>query len=143
MNSDQIENHLKILLIDDDPDEYRILKRILNEVKGAPIELDYVGDIASAFGHIKAYRIDIVLLDNRLLPNNDFRETAPQLRKAGFVGPIGVISSDISGSYFQKFPEFGADFRISKDEIDRATISFIISEYTRDQLPEECAGDFS
>lgn len=143
MNSDQTDRQVRILLIDDDPDEFRLLKRTLNEVKGPLIELAYVGDIASAVSHLKANSIDIVLLDNRLLPNNDFRETAPQLRKAGYVGPIGIISSDISDSYFQKFPEFGADFRISKDEIDRAAISFIISEYTRDQLPDACAGDFS
>ncbi|MBU4530674.1 MAG: response regulator [Hoeflea sp.] len=143
MNPDRTGHPLKILLVDDDPAEHLLLKRTLEKVDGPPIELDYVGDIDSAVECVKAGDIDIVFLDNRLVPNNDFRETAPQLREAGYVGPIGIISSDISGSYFQQFPDFGVDFRIGKDEIDRTAISFIISEYTRDQLSDNCAEDFS
>lgn len=143
MNSDQTGHPVKILLVDDDPAEQVLLRRTLSKVEGSPIELEYVGDIASAVDCVKAGDIDIVFLDNRLVPNNDFRETAPQLREAGFIGPIGIISSDISGSYFQQFREFGVDFRIGKDEIDRTAISFIISEYTRDPLSDSCAEDFT
>ncbi|MDP2118286.1 MAG: hypothetical protein Q8S27_04120 [Hoeflea sp.] len=142
MNSDRRGQPLKILLVDDDPAEHVLLRRTLEKVEGPAIELDYVGDIASAVASVKAGGIDIVFLDNRLVPNNDFRETAPQLREAGYIGPIGIISSDISGKYFQQFPEFGVDFRIGKDEIDRTAISFIISEYTRNQLSDNCAEDF-
>ena len=134
---------LKILLVDDDPAEHILLKRKLAKVDGPGIDLHYVADIGSAVDCVRAGDVDMVFLDNRLLPNKDFRETAPQLRKAGFIGPIGIISSDISGGYFQQFQEFGVDFRIGKDEIDGTAISFIISEYTRDQLSENCAEDFS
>ena len=143
MNPEQTGDILKILLVDDDPAEHTLLKRTLDKVDGPPIDLIYVGDIASAVERVKQGGIDVVFLDNRLVPNNDFRETAPQLREAGYIGPIGIISSDISGSYFQQFREFGVDFRIGKDEIDRTAISFIIAEYTRDQLSENCAEDFS
>ncbi len=139
----QTGRQLKILLVDDDPAEHVLLKRKLEKVGGTTIQLDYVGDIGSAVDRIKMGDIDIVFLDNRLVPNNDFRETAPQLRKAGFVGPIGIISSDLSGSYFQRFQEYGADFRIGKDEIDGTAISFIVAEYTRELLSENCAEDFS
>lgn len=142
MNSGQRSQALRILLIDDDPAEYTLLKRKLANATEASIELDYVEAIGKAVECVKAGGIDMVFLDNRLLPNNDFRETAPQLRAAGYVGPIGIISSDLSGSYFQQFQEFGADFRIGKGEIDGTAISFIISEYTRDQLSENCAEDF-
>ena len=142
MTSDRGGTPLKILLVDDDPAEQVLLRRTLEKVDGPEIRLDYVADIASAVECVKAGGIDIVFLDNRLVPNNDFRETAPQLREAGYIGPIGIISSDISGKYFQQFPEFGVDFRIGKDEIDRTAISFIISEYTRDQLSDTCAEDF-
>ncbi|OCW58834.1 response regulator [Hoeflea olei] len=143
MTTGQTEYPLKILLVDDDPAEHLLLRRTLEKVDGPPIELEYVADIESAVECVKGGGIDMVFLDNRLVPNNDFRETAPQLRHAGFIGPIGIISSDISGSYFQEFPEFGVDFRINKNEIDRAAISFIIAEYTRNQLSDNCAEDFS
>lgn len=131
-----------ILLVDDDPNEHLILKRKLQSVDGPKIDLEYVPDIGQAVERVLAGGIDLIFLDNRLIPNNDFRETAPLLRQAGFVGPIGIISSDISGAYFREFREFGVDFRMGKDEIDGNAISFIISEYTRDQLSETCAEDF-
>ncbi len=131
-----------ILLVDDDPTEHLILKRKLQSVDGPKIDLEYVPDIDQAVERVLAGGIDLIFLDNRLIPNNDFRETAPLLRQAGFVGPIGIISSDISGAYFREFREFGVDFRMGKDEIDGNAISFIISEYTRDQLSETCAEDF-
>ena len=133
---------LRILLVDDDPAEHILLKRQLKNVEELKIDLDYVGDIGAAVEGVKAGGIDMVFLDNRLIPNNDFRETAPQLRQAGFIGPIGIISSDISGNYFREFREYGVDFRIGKDEIDGAAISFIISEYTRDQLSDSCSEDY-
>ncbi|WP_322989842.1 MULTISPECIES: response regulator [unclassified Hoeflea] len=142
MNADSEKSELVVLLVDDDPVEHTILKRKLASMDRASIRLEYVSNISAAVDRVKRAGIDLVFLDNRLAPNNDFRETAPQLRHAGFVGPIGIISSDISGAYFREFPEYGVDFRIGKDEIDGAAISFILSEYTRDQLSETCAEDF-
>ena len=142
MSNSEDDKRLKVLLVDDDPAEHVILKRKLNASEGANIDLDYVGDIASAVDAVKGGDIDMVFLDNRLVPNNDFRETAPQLRQAGFIGPIGIISSDISGAYFEKFREFGVDFKIGKEEIDGTVINFIVSEYTRDQLSETCSEDY-
>jgi CheY-like chemotaxis protein len=142
MISEQTSPKLRILLIDDDPAEFTLLKRKLAKAEGADIQLDYVDGISEAVECVKAGGVDLVFLDNRLVPNNDFRETAPQLRGVGYVGPIGIISSDLSGSYFERFQEFGVDFRIGKEEIDGTAISFIIAEYTRDQLSENCAEDF-
>ncbi|MCY0147027.1 hypothetical protein OEG84_04650 [Hoeflea sp. G2-23] len=146
MNADPENSELVVLLVDDDPVEHTILKRKLAGMDAgmdkASIKLEYVGNISAAVDRVKRDGIDLVFLDNRLAPNNDFRETAPQLRQAGFVGPIGIISSDISGAYFRQFREYGVDFRIGKDEIDGAAIAFIIKEYTRDQLSETCAEDF-
>ncbi|MEM5472710.1 response regulator [Hoeflea sp. AS60] len=132
----------RILLVDDDPAEQVLLARQLKGVEEPSTELEYVGDIDGAVEIVKAGGIDIVFLDNRLVPNNDFRETAPLLRQAGFIGPIGIISSDISGSYFQEFSDYGVDFKIGKDEIDGTVISFIIAEYMRDQLSETCSEDY-
>jgi CheY-like chemotaxis protein len=122
---------VRVLLVDDDPAEHVLLRRKLEKAEGKPVDLDYVGDIEAAVDKVKSGAIDMVFLDNRLVPNNDFRETAPLLRQAGFIGPIGIISSDISGSYFEQIREYGVDFKIGKDEIDRTVISFIIEEFTK------------
>lgn len=142
MTVQSAQTPLLILLVDDDPTEHLLLKRKLQSVDSPKIDLEYVPDIGQAVERVSAGGIDLVFLDNRLIPNNDFRETAPQLRQAGFIGPIGIISSDISGAYFREFREFGVDFRMGKNEIDGNAISFIVAEYTRDQLSETCAEDF-
>ncbi|MEQ8481594.1 MAG: response regulator [Hoeflea sp.] len=132
---------LLILLVDDDPAEFVILERKLADFEGPPVTLEHVGDIDAAVARISGKDVDLVLLDNRLKPTVDFRETAPKLREAGFVGPIGIISSDISDAYISEFLEYGVDFRIGKDEIDANTISFIVAEYIWDTLSETCAED--
>lgn len=142
MTSEQDYTHWKVLLVDDDPAEQVLLERKLKAARDASIDLEYVSDIGGAVDRVKAGGVDMVFLDNRLVPNNDFRETAPQLRSAGFIGPIGIISSDISGHYFEHFREFGVDFRIGKDEIDATVINFILNEYAQDQLSETCSEDF-
>ena len=133
---------VRVLLVDDDAAEHILLRRKLENAEGRAVTLDYVADIESAIDKVKSGTVDMVFLDNRLVPNNDFRETAPQLRQAGFIGPIGIISSDISGKYFEQFREYGVDFRIGKDEIDRTVISFIIEEYTKEQLSDTCSEDY-
>ena len=142
MSTKQDDKQLRVLLIDDDPAEHILLQRKLKKADEISIELDYVADIGSAVDIVKAGGVDMVFLDNRLVPNNDFRETAPLLRQAGFVGPIGIISSDISGKYFEDFRDYGVDFKIGKDEIDASVIAFVVTEYTRDQLSETCSEDY-
>ncbi|MBU2485338.1 MAG: response regulator [Alphaproteobacteria bacterium] len=142
MSTKQDDKQLRVLLIDDDPAEHILLQRKLQKADETSIELDYVADIGSAVDIVKAGGVDMVFLDNRLVPNNDFRETAPLLRQAGFVGPIGIISSDISGKYFEDFRDYGVDFKIGKDEIDASVIAFVVTEYTRDQLSETCSEDY-
>ncbi|MDF1610037.1 hypothetical protein PZ897_17795 [Hoeflea sp. YIM 152468] len=129
-------------MVDDDPAEHVLLQRQMKKVDGLSVKLDYVADIGAAVESVGTGDVDMVFLDNRLVPNDDFRQTAPLLRQAGFVGPIGLISSDISDAYFNEFREYGVDFRIGKDEIDGAAIRFIVSEYTRQQLSEACSEDY-
>ena len=142
MNSQTVVDNIHVLLVDDDPNENLILQRLFRKLTTPTISLEYVGDISKAVECVSHSPIDIVLLDNRLLPNNDFRETVPQLRAVGYTGPIGIISSDVSGPYFQSFAEYGADFRIGKEEIDASTIAFILEEYMRNLLPDDCLEDY-
>jgi CheY-like chemotaxis protein len=137
----QSKDPISILLVDDDPAEYTIWKRMFESFEGPELRLEHVEDIAAAISRVSDGGVDLVFLDNRLSPSQDFRDTAPELRKAGYTGPIGIISSDISGTYFREFREFGVDFRVGKDEIDANMIAFIVVEYTRNQLSEVCAED--
>ena len=119
-----------ILLVDDDPAENLILRGLIKKVSTIEIELHYCQTIESALEFLRSGKpVSMVLMDNRLQPQRDFRETVPALRYQGFIGPIGVISGSLVEPYFQSLEEYGADFRIDKSEIDPTAIEFILREY--------------
>lgn len=126
---------VQILLVDDDPAENLILRALMRKVSSYAIELHYVETVEAALEFIRSSgtELDMILMDNRLQPQADFRETVPELRRAGYIGPIGVISSSISDAYFQKIDDYGVDFRIDKAELDPTAIEFILREYVNRQ----------
>ena len=122
-----------ILLVDDDPAENVIQGALMRKIASYAITLHYVETVDGALGFIRSggVRLDMILMDNRLQPQADFRETVPELRRIGYIGPVGVISSSISDAYFQKIDDYGVDFRIDKAELDPTAIEFILQEYVR------------
>ncbi|TCS06929.1 response regulator receiver domain-containing protein [Rhizobium sp. BK418] len=134
---------MKVLFVDDEFIEFRSLKKKIADLPEPRVDVEYSQSIGDALDKVKAARFDLILLDNRLLPNADFRETVPELRGIGYTGPIGVISTDISGNYFQEFPEYGVDFRIGKDEIDVQTLQHILREYVTYDVPDFWKDDYS
>ncbi|MCB1444444.1 MAG: response regulator transcription factor [Rhizobiaceae bacterium] len=130
------DERIRILMVDDELLEFKVLQQKMTSSPDYDIDPDFAQSIDEAVERALAERYQLILVDNRLLPNNDFRETVPRLREAGYTGPIGVISSDISDAYFQEFQEFGVDFRIGKDEIDYHALRHIISEYVTYDIPE-------
>ncbi|MDP9590512.1 hypothetical protein GR158_03340 [Shinella sp. AETb1-6] len=125
--------HVNILLVDDDPAENVILSALMRKVTSYVITLHYVETVDGALDFIRSsgVALDMILMDNRLQPQADFRETVPELRRAGYIGPVGVISSSISDAYFQKIEDYGVDFRIDKAELDPTAIEFLLREYVR------------
>lgn len=125
--------HVNILLVDDDPAENVILSALMRKVTSYAITLHYVETVDGALNFIRSsgVALDMILMDNRLQPQADFRETVPELRRAGYIGPVGVISSSISDAYFQKIEDYGVDFRIDKAELDPTAIEFLLREYVR------------
>jgi hypothetical protein len=67
----------------------------------------------------------------------------PKLRASGYTGPIGVVSMDVSDTYFQQFQDYGVDFRLGKDEIDVETLQHIIREYVTYDVPDFWKDDYS
>jgi DNA-binding NarL/FixJ family response regulator len=127
---------IRILMVDDEVLEFEVLQRKMKSSPDYTIDADYAQSIDKAVQLSREVAYGLILVDNRLLPNNDFRETVPRLREIGYTGPIGVISSDMSDAYFQQFQEFGVDFRIGKDEIDYQALRHILSEYVSYEVPE-------
>jgi DNA-binding NarL/FixJ family response regulator len=139
----RIPGTVKVLFVDDEFIEFRALKKKIGSLSEPAVDVEYAQSVDDALGKMRNVRFDMILLDNRLLPNADFRETVPALRGVGYTGPIGVISTDISDGYFQQFPDYGVDFRIGKDEIDARTLQYIIREYVTYDVPDFWKDDYN
>ncbi len=120
---------IKLIFVDDDPTEFEIMKRLCRDTEQHKIELMCQHTVEEACDVIAEQEIRIILLDNKLLVDDDFRSSVPKIRAKGYTGPIGIVSSNVRTDYFKDIEEYGADFRIGKDELDRPTILHIINEF--------------
>lgn len=132
-------SEIQILFVDDNPDEFVLMEWLCSSASSYETSLTCVASIEEACDVIEKRKIDIILLDNKLHKNDDFRTSVPIIRSKSFVGPIGIVSSSIEPEYFQEFEQYGADFRIGKNELDRNALGFIIDEFAgkKDRLPED------
>lgn len=120
---------IKLLFVDDDPTEFDIMARLCRSMHNQKIDLLCKHTVEEACDILGQQDIDMILLDNQLMMDDDFRSSAPKLRAQGYTGPIGIVSTNVRTDYFQDIEEYGADFRIGKDELDRPTILHIINEF--------------
>ncbi|MBO6919973.1 MAG: response regulator [Rhizobiaceae bacterium] len=120
---------IKLLFVDDDPTEFDIMKRLCRDMDHQKIDLVCRHSVEEACEVLGEQDIDMILLDNQLMMDDDFRSSTPKLRAQHYTGPIGIVSSNVRTDYFQDIEEYGADFRIGKDELDRQTIFYIINEF--------------
>jgi DNA-binding NarL/FixJ family response regulator len=134
---------VRVLFVDDEFIEFRSLRKKVAELTEPPVAMEYAQSVDDALTQLSDRKFDLILLDNRLLPNADFRETVPKLRGSGYTGPIGVVSMNFSAGYFQQFPDYGVDFRIGKEEIDVETLQHIIREYVDYDLPMFWKDDYN
>lgn len=127
----KIVETITILFVDDNPDEFVLMEWLVKGGTDLNTDLVCVTDIEGACKVLDERNISMILLDNKLHLNDDFRTSVPVLRSKAFTGPIGIVSTSIEPEYFQEFEEYGADFRIGKNELDRNAIGFIIDEFAK------------
>ena len=93
----------RVLLIDDDPLEAKLLAAFLHRRFGEAFRLVHVRLLEDGLALLEREAFDAVLLDNRLPPFSDFRETLPRLRAATRgVEPI-IVSSSLRDPCFQRW----------------------------------------
>lgn len=119
-----------ILFVNDNPVERVLMEWLVKSNVVTPTQLICASDIEGASKVLadNNNNIDILFLDNELHTNHDFRASAAVLRSNAFTGMIGIISSSIEQYAFQEIEQYGVDFRIGKNELDRHALGFIINE---------------
>jgi signal transduction histidine kinase len=111
------EDAIRILLVEDDEDDYVIIRDILSEIEGQKFELDWISNYQEAMEKATSNRHDICLMDYRLGTRNGIQLTRDFLQR-GFRAPIilltGLGSHDLD---IQAMKEGAADY-LEKPELN-------------------------
>ena len=108
--------HLKILLIEDDEDDYFLIEDLLSEIEGTKFTLNWVDNYQTALDEIYTNKYDICLCDYRLGEHNgmEFLQTATSF---GCNIPIILLTGQEERAKYLAAIEIGAADYLVKGEI--------------------------
>lgn len=92
---------LKILLIDDDPVEFRLIERMLKDCYSKPFSLRFAQTLEKGITILKTQKTDIVLLDDKLNHGRTAQDSVPAIKEISNDVPLILISSDINAEYLR------------------------------------------
>ncbi len=87
-----INPRLKVLLIDDDEDDYVVIRDMLDELPGQPIALDWEGDYGKAKKLIGEHQHDAFLVDYRLGPHSGLDLIAETVAERASAAPVILLT---------------------------------------------------
>jgi len=92
---------LNILLVDDDPTEFRLIDRMLRDTYDEEYVLRYADSLEKAEVILKTQQTDIILLDDKLNHGLTALDSVPALKNINKAVPMVLISSNIDAAYLQ------------------------------------------
>jgi DNA-binding response OmpR family regulator len=129
---------LKSVLIveDEDPDADR-LKATLRLMFGYDLDLRRAATLGTALDAILKLMPELLFLDDVLKPSDEAHQTIPFIRRAGYAGPIIVVSGRVTRQRRAALIGAGATDVIHKDDVDSVRLAEAL---TRVFAPEAPAG---
>ena len=112
-----------VLVVDDETFDADRLQATLRVMFGYEIEVRRAATITTAVDCVLKRKPELVFLDDCLKPSDTATDTIPFLRRAGFEGPIVVISGQVTRSRRQELMGIGATEVIHKDDVDSVRLT--------------------
>jgi CheY-like chemotaxis protein len=119
------ERDWKVLLIDDDEDDYFIIRSILNSNNHRKISLEWKQNSHEALQALQQEMYDTILVDYHLGEENG-AEVIQYLSKSGIIIPMILLSGSGSYQIDQKAMEAGACFYFEKKDLSPQILERII-----------------
>jgi len=119
-NLPQISN---ILIVEDETFDADRLKATLHLMFGYEIEIRRAATLGRALDEVIAQTPEIIFLDDVLKPSDNAAQTLPFLRRAGYEGPVVVVSGQVTRRRKSVLIEAGASDVIHKDEVDSVRVA--------------------
>lgn len=112
-----------ILIVEDETFDADRLKATLHLMLGYDVEIRRAATLGRAIDEVIARRPEIVFLDDVLKPSDNASQTLPFLRRAGYDGPVVVVSGQATRRRKSVLKEAGAADVIHKDEVDSVRVA--------------------
>ena len=112
-----------ILIADDNSADSKFLMTTIRIIVGSENELVTAPSLRKAIEALQATPFGLIFIDDRLSGIEKFETSMPQLRKAGYAGPVVVVSGFLSSERRRLLFELGAVDAIHKDDIEGLRIA--------------------
>lgn len=122
---------VRILLVDDDEDDYVLTRDLLAEIPDANLELEWVADFEEALTRIRANAYDLYLIDYRLGPHTGV-ELIRRAYAQGCTGPMILLTGMGQRTLDFEAMRAGAADYLEKGRLDAALLERSI-RYTLQQ----------
>ncbi len=112
-----------ILIIEDEDTDADRLKATLNLMFNYDISIRHAPTLNIATDMVLETKPELVFLDDVLKPSDTALHSIPLLRRAGYDGPIVVISGQVTRTRRNKLLDEGASEIIHKDDVDSVRVA--------------------
>lgn len=135
-----------ILVIEDESFDGDRMQGTLRKIFGYDLVIRRATTLTSGLDRVLEARPELVILDDYLLPADTALESIPLLRRAGYDGPIIVVSGRLDRVRRIALRDAGASASIHKDELDSGSIvkaltdTFAPASPPTDAAPERPSG---
>jgi CheY-like chemotaxis protein len=116
-----------ILVVEDETPDAKRLVATLNILFSYEAKISQASTLGKAVDAVMAAKFDLVFLDDYLKPTDRAVHTIPFLRRAGYAGPIVVVSGMLDKARRQELLAAGADDAIHKDDVNSSRLGVALA----------------
>lgn len=92
---------LRVLLIDDEELEYRLVKMMFRQGYKGEYELVYAATLAEAATILSSNSFDVILLDDKLSDGSTAFQNVPHLKSIAPATPFCIVSKSLDAAHLQ------------------------------------------
>ena len=117
------EQPVEILIVDDEPLDAERLTATLRVLFGYQVQIRWARSLGDAVKCLAERLPTLTFLDDILKPSDDAFLSIPELRRAGYDGPIIVVSGAVTQARRSRLIAGGASDVIHKDDVDSVRLA--------------------
>ncbi len=114
------------LIIDDEPSDAKWLVSSLKLACGHAVQVRHARSLGTALDAIKSAQPNLIFLDDRISPVDSALTSVPFIRRAGYGGPIVIVSGAMTRQRAVELLRTGAAAILHKDDIESARVAELL-----------------